>query len=43
MRHKLSLTVAVLLAVTAGCGGTMPSLKRTRDTQSPPSVDRNST
>ena len=43
MRHKLTLTIAALLAVTAGCGGSMPSLKRSRDTQSPPSVDRNST
>jgi hypothetical protein len=37
------LTIAALLAVTAGCGGAMPSLKRSRDTQALPSVDRNST
>lgn len=45
MRHKLpaSLTVATLLVFVAGCGGTMPSLKRSRDTQALPSVDRNST
>jgi hypothetical protein len=43
MRHRLSLTIAALLAVTAGCGGAMPSLKRSRDTQALPSVDRNST
>jgi hypothetical protein len=45
MRHKLtaSLTVATLLAFVAGCGGTMPTLKRSRDTQTLPSVDRNST
>ena len=44
MRHKLpaSLAVASLLVFVAGCGGTMPTLKRSRDTQALPTVDRNS-
>jgi hypothetical protein len=33
----------VLFAGLAGCGATLPSLKRSRDSQQLPSVDRNST
>jgi hypothetical protein len=46
MRHKLyaSLGLAwLLLAGLAGCGGSMPTLKRARDSQALPSLDRNST
>jgi hypothetical protein len=42
MRHKLlaGFGVAVLVAALAGCGATLP---RSRDSQSLPSIDRNST
>ena len=46
MRHKLHAGFGVatlLLVAVAGCGGGMPALKRTRDTQALPSLDRNST
>ena len=45
MRHKLiaGCTVATLAALVAGCGGTLPSLKRSRDSQVQPTVDRSST
>ena len=44
MRHKLfaGCTVATLAALLAACGGTLPSLKRSRDVQAQP-VDRSST
>ena len=44
MRHKLiaGLGIATLLVTVTGCGGTLP-LKRSRDSQSVPSIDRNST
>lgn len=44
MRHKtvVSVVLAVLASGLAGCGGSMP-LKRPRDSQALPSVDRNST
>lgn len=41
MRHNLILLAGLAVAV-AGCGGSMP-LKRPRETQTLPSVDRNST
>jgi len=41
MRHKLILLVGMAVAVT-GCGATLP-LKRPRDSQTLPSIDRNST
>ena len=46
MRHKLSAGLgltALLLAGIAGCGGALPTLKRSRDSQAVPSLDRNST
>jgi hypothetical protein len=46
MRHKLLAglgATALLVAGLAGCGGALPTLKRTRDSQALPSVDRNST
>jgi hypothetical protein len=46
MRHKrlAGLGAVTLLAIgLAGCGGTLPTLKRSRDAQALPSVDRNST
>jgi hypothetical protein len=46
MRHKLQAALglsALLLGGLAGCGGAMPTLKRTRDAQALPSLDRNST
>jgi hypothetical protein len=43
MRHKSILLAGVVVAVTvAGCGASLP-LKRSRDSQSLPSIDRNST
>jgi hypothetical protein len=45
MRHKSILLASVAAAVTvavAGCGASLP-LKRSRDSQSLPSIDRNST
>src|SRR5689334_24312245 len=44
MRHKLATGIGVttLLVALAGCGGTLP-LSRSRDSQSVPSIDRNST
>jgi hypothetical protein len=45
MRHKLiaGCTVATLAALLAACGASLPSLKRSRDSQVQPTVDRNST
>jgi hypothetical protein len=44
MRHKLiaGCALALLSALLAACSGTLPSLKRSRDSQAQP-VDRNST
>jgi len=45
MRHKLLVgaTFVTSLVLGAGCGGALPSLKHSRDSQALPSVDRNST
>ena len=46
MRHKLPAGLglaALLLAGLGGCGGVSPALKRSRDAQALPSIDRNST
>jgi hypothetical protein len=43
MRHKLIAGCLTASALLAACGGAMPTLKRSRDTQALPSVDRNST
>ena len=44
MRHKLIAGISVCaLLVVAGCDATLPTLKRSRDAQTQPAVDRNST
>lgn len=42
MRHKLFLVSALSIVVLAGCGGTLP-IKRSRDSQALPDIDRNAT
>jgi hypothetical protein len=46
MRHKLLAGLGLstlLVAGIAGCGGAMPTLKRSRDSQAVPTLDRNAT
>jgi hypothetical protein len=44
MRHKLLLALLVATATGfAGCGGTVPTLKRPRNAQAPPAIDRDAT
>jgi hypothetical protein len=44
MRHKFLIAMlAATAAGLAGCGGAMPTLKRPRNTQAPPAIDRDAT
>jgi hypothetical protein len=44
MRHSLAIALLAAAAATlAGCGGAMPTIKRPRNTQSLPAIDRDAT